>query len=111
MTPDSVFYIALLLLGMGGVKAAEAVGLWLGKRWGEYLAAIATSAFIPFEVYELVERLSWFKVILLLINVAAVVWLVWTKRLFGVRGGEAAMRAAHEEAALLTVEKAAVLSG
>lgn len=111
VTPDSLIYVSLLLLGMGAVKAAEAVGLWLGRRWGEYLAAIATSAFIPFEVYELVERISWFKVILLLVNVAAVVWLVWTKRLFGVRGGEAALRAAHEEASLLTVEKAAALKG
>lgn len=110
ITPDAIYYMALFLLFMGCIKAAEAIGLWLGKRWGEYLAAIATSIFVPFEVYELIDRVSAFKIVLLVINLAAVAWLVWTKRLFGLRGGSAALRVASEEASLLTVEKAAVVA-
>ena len=68
---------------------------------------IVTSIFIPLEVYELVEKVTVFKVLLLAINVAAVVWLIWSKRLFGVRGGEAAYRAEHSAESLLTVERAA----
>ncbi len=108
VTPDSVFWVCLFLLAMGTVKWAEAVGLWLAKRWGEYLAAVATSAFIPLEIYELIEHLTAFKVVLLLINVAAVAWLVWAKRLFGVRGGVAALQAESEEASLVAVERAAM---
>lgn len=108
VTPDSVFWVCLFLLAMGMVKWAEAVGLWLAKRWGEYLAVVATSAFIPLEIYELIEHLTAFKVVLLLINVAAVAWLVWAKRLFGVRGGVAAMQAESEEASLVAVERAAM---
>ena len=68
---------------------------------------MATAAFIPVEIYELIEHVSVFKIVLLLINVAAVVWLVFAKRLFGVRGGRAAERAENEEVSLLTVERAA----
>jgi len=41
------------------------------------------------------------------INVAAVVWLLWSKRLFGLNGGGAAYRAEHSAESLLTVERAA----
>ena len=109
ISPETVVLLGLVVFTLGVVKWAEAVGLWLAKRWGEYLAAVATAAFIPVEIYELIEHVSAFKVVLLLINVAAVVWLVVAKRLFGVRGGAAAERAENEEVSLLTVERAAVV--
>lgn len=100
--------VAIALLGIS--KLAEAVGLWLAKRWGEYLAVIATSAFIPVEIRELIIGISAFKVILFVINVAAVVWLIWAKRLFGVRGGKAAAEAETQEASLLAVERSALIT-
>lgn len=107
VSPDTIILLGTLIAALGAVKWAEAVGLWMGKRWGEYLAAVATAAFIPLEVFELIEHVSAFKIVLLIINVAAVVWLVLAKRLFGVRGGMAAERAENEEVSLLTVERAA----
>ena len=107
ISPDTIILLGTAIAALGAVKWAEAIGLWLGKRWGEYLAAVATAAFIPLEVYELIEHVSAFKIVLLLINIAAVVWLVVVKRLFGVRGGLAAERAENEEVSLLTVERAA----
>lgn len=98
----------ITLLGVS--KWAEAVGLWLAKRWGEYLAVVATSLFIPIEIRELIEGVTTFKVVLFVINVAAVVWLVWAKRLFGIRGGKSAAEAEHQESALITVEQAAVVA-
>ena len=41
-------------------------------------------------------------------NFAAILWLLWSKRLFGLRGGAAAYHAEHAEESLLTVERAAV---
>ena len=35
------------------IELVESVGLWQGKRWGEYFAMVATSIFLPWEVYEL----------------------------------------------------------
>jgi len=42
------------------------------------------------------------------VNVAAVVYLVWTKRLFGLRGGHAAFEAERHSVSLLEVEHAAL---
>jgi uncharacterized membrane protein (DUF2068 family) len=72
------------------LEGAEAVGLWWQKRWAEYLTFIATTALIPLEVYELTHSLSPFKIIALIVNVAIVVYLLFAKRLFGLRGGAAA---------------------
>ena len=44
------------LLAYGIVQIVEGVGLWGGWRWAEYLATIATSLFIPLEIYELVHK-------------------------------------------------------
>jgi len=44
----------------------------------------------------------------LVINIAAVVWLLWTKRLFGLNGGAAAYHAEHDTTTLLAVEQAAL---
>ena len=101
-------WIAAGLAFYGALQLLEATGLWLLKRWGEYVAAIATSLFIPIEVYELSEKLTWFRVAALIINVAAVVFIVYRKRLFGVRGGKAAMEAEqHHEHLVQVLRKAA----
>ncbi len=42
-----------------------------------------------------------------IVNVAAVVYLLWTKRLFGIRGGYAAHEAQRHEESLLEVQEAA----
>ena len=65
----------------------------------------------PLEVYELTQRITVLKIGALLVNVAAIVWLLYSKRLFGLRGGGAAYHAEHAEESLLTVERAAVEEG
>jgi uncharacterized membrane protein (DUF2068 family) len=82
--------VGLGILGYGVLEGLEAVGLWLQKRWAEYLTFIATSVFLPLEVYELANHLTAFKVIAFVLNVAVVIYLLWAKRLFGIRGGAAA---------------------
>ena len=81
---------AWLVTAYAGLEACEMVGLWLNKRWAEYLTFVATTLLIPFEVYELSLGVSTFKVLTLIINVAIVVYLLLAKRLFGFRGGHRA---------------------
>jgi uncharacterized membrane protein (DUF2068 family) len=82
--------VAIGLLAFAALEGVEAVGLWRGRRWAEYLTFVATTVLLPLEVYELTERVSALKVIGFLINLAVVVYLIYAKRLFGVRGGGAA---------------------
>jgi uncharacterized membrane protein (DUF2068 family) len=63
------FFYAMLLL-------TEGVGLAWGKRWAEYFTIIATSSFIPLEIYEIFRHTNVTKVVVLLINVAVVWYLV-----------------------------------
>lgn len=93
------------LVGYGLIQLTECVGLWLMKRWGEYVAVVATSLFIPFEIYELVEKFTVLRVLALLINLAAVAYLVFSKRLFGIRGGREAHEAERHAASLLEIER------
>ena len=69
--------VAILYAGLFGV---EGVGMWMGKRWAEYLTIIATSSFVPFEVYELIRHASWQRGATLGINLLVVGYLVWKVR-------------------------------
>jgi uncharacterized membrane protein (DUF2068 family) len=89
------------------IEVVEGVGLWFGKRWAEYLAVVATAAFLPIEIYELTEKMSWFKIGTLALNVVAVLYILIGKRLFGLRGGHAAFEAERRSASLMEVEEAA----
>ena len=98
--------VAVGLLVYGLLEAVEGVGLWLAKRWGEYLTVVATAMFIPYEVYELIHTVTPTKIVAFLINVVAVVYLIVAKRLFGVRGGTAAYERELEGESLLEVRAA-----
>jgi uncharacterized membrane protein (DUF2068 family) len=78
------------------VEGVEAVGLWYGRRWAEYLTLIVTASLLPVEIYELTGHVSPFKVIAFVVNVAVVAYLLYAKRLFGLRGGAAADEALKE---------------
>ena len=83
------------------VEGVEAVGLWRERRWAEYLTAAATVGFLPFEIIELIKRVTAFRIGALVLNLAVLLWLVWAKRLFGYRGGAAALEAeARSQSAL-----------
>jgi uncharacterized membrane protein (DUF2068 family) len=88
--------VALVAAAYAVLEGLEAVGLWLMKRWAEYLTFVATTVLLPLEVYELTKRVSPFKIVALVVNLAIVVYLLWAKRLFGLRGGAAAEEAERE---------------
>ena len=54
---------------------------------------IVTSLGLPYEIYDLTDKITVTRIIFFLINLALVVYLVVTRRLFGVRGGKAAYEA------------------
>lgn len=38
------------------LQLTEGIGLWLEKRWAEFLTVIATSLLIPVEIYEIFAK-------------------------------------------------------
>ncbi len=89
-TPAHLYGLAAVVLAYACLEAVEMVGLWWNKRWAEYLTFVATTLLIPYEIYELVLRLSPLKAAAFVVNVLVVAYLLWAKRLFGLRGGHAA---------------------
>lgn len=63
-----------------GLFLAEGTGLWLRKRWGEWLTVIITSSLVPFEIYEIARQVSLGKVAALVLNLAIVAYLIWHMR-------------------------------
>lgn len=108
LSPSTLRWIAIGLAGYALIEIVEAVGLWLMQRWGEYFAVVATSVFLPLEIYELTEKITALRVFALTINIVAVIWLLWSKRLFGLNGGGEAYREEHAAESLLSVESAAL---
>jgi uncharacterized membrane protein (DUF2068 family) len=62
------------------VALTEGVGLVLEKVWAEYLTLTLTISFLPWELYELARRPNWYRLSLLLINLAVLIYLVWLLR-------------------------------
>ncbi len=80
MTPHQFVRLGIGSLAYAAVFLIEGVGLMLKKPWAEIMTVIVTISFIPFEIYELVDRPSLAKVAVLLINVAVVPYLLWRLR-------------------------------
>ncbi|MQA76017.1 MAG: DUF2127 domain-containing protein [Solirubrobacterales bacterium] len=93
LAPGKLRLVGAALVAYAALKAVEAVGLWRQRRWAEYLTLIATCALLPLEVYELAHGVSPLKVIAVVLNLAIALYLLFAKRLFGVRGGVAAEEA------------------
>jgi uncharacterized membrane protein (DUF2068 family) len=88
--------LGAVLLVYAAVEGIEAVGLWYQRRWAEYLTFLVTTSLLPLEIYEIVTRTTVLKVLAFVINVAVVIYLLFAKRLFGLRGGAAADAAEGE---------------
>jgi uncharacterized membrane protein (DUF2068 family) len=70
----------LVTLAYAAVFAVEGVGLWMQKRWAEWLTVIITASLIPLEGWELFYRPTIGKLLILLGNAAIVAYLVWHVR-------------------------------
>jgi uncharacterized membrane protein (DUF2068 family) len=87
---STLYAVAAAAAAYAVLEGVEAVGLWYQRRWAEYLTFVATIVFLPYEVYELTRTVTPLKVAALAINLAIAAYLLYAKRLFGLRGGGAA---------------------
>ena len=76
LQPHSVLVVALVSLGYAGMLLLEGVGLWLERSWAAYLTVISTSLLLPFELYEVIDRVSIVRVGVLLLNLVIVLYLL-----------------------------------
>jgi uncharacterized membrane protein (DUF2068 family) len=58
-------------------QLVEAYGLWYGKRWAEWFAALRVGLYIPVEVYKLFNSVSLLKIGVLSVNVLVVALMLY----------------------------------
>jgi len=68
--------IGAVAFSYAALSLAEGIGLYLEKAWGELLTLIITASFLPWEIFEVLHRLTWLRVGLLLINGLVLIYLV-----------------------------------
>lgn len=76
LSPKRLHELSVGTFAYGSLFAVEGIGLVLRKRWAEYLTVISTSVFLPLEIYELIHRPRLAKVVILVLNLAIVVYLI-----------------------------------
>jgi uncharacterized membrane protein (DUF2068 family) len=70
----------MLSLGYACLCLVEGTGLMMQKVWAEYFTIVLTAGMLPYEVYEIVDHFSWFKVGLMMLNVLVLLYLLWLVR-------------------------------
>jgi uncharacterized membrane protein (DUF2068 family) len=76
VSPNQLKALSVGTFVYAGLLVTEGTGLLLRKRWAEYFTIITTAGLIPLEVYELSKHLTAAKIIVLIVNIAIVVYLV-----------------------------------
>lgn len=77
-----LFIISIAVFFYGILDLVEAYGLHKRRRWAEYLTVIATGLFIPFEIYEVMEKITVIRTGALILNILIVIFLIKHKELF-----------------------------
>lgn len=65
----------LLTVGYATLRFTEAYGLWLARRWGEWIALVSATLYVPFEIYAIAFGATLLNVTLLVLNIALVAYL------------------------------------
>jgi uncharacterized membrane protein (DUF2068 family) len=94
LTPRQLQALGIAAFLLASLFTTEGLGLWLGKRWAEWLTVIATLSFVPLEVFEVARRASLAPFSVLTLNLAVVVYLI-----YHLRRRRSAIRTSAESAA------------
>jgi uncharacterized membrane protein (DUF2068 family) len=77
LTDAQLWGLAALALAYALLRFTEAYGLWHERSWGEWIAAVSGTIYVPVEIYELTHRVTWVRVGALLLNAAVVIYMCY----------------------------------
>ncbi len=85
LSTKTIYTLRIVSLSYAAIFAVEGVGLWMQKRWAEWLTTVITASLIPLEAWELFQRPNIGKAVVLVANIVIVAYLVWHVRSKGRR--------------------------
>ena len=80
LSASRVHALRMVTLAYAAVFSIEGIGLWMRKRWAEWLTVIITASLIPLELWELFHNPNFGKAAVLIANLAIVIILIWHVR-------------------------------
>ena len=80
LTPARIQALGGVTLAYAALFAVEGIGLWMRRRWAEWLTTIITASLIPLELWELLHRPTLGKGVVTVVNAAIVWYLIWQLR-------------------------------
>jgi uncharacterized membrane protein (DUF2068 family) len=78
-TPQKELTLAITALGYAVVIAVEGVGLHLRRAWARWFTIGVTGSLIPLEVYEILQKQEPIREVILVLNIAVLVYL-WRRK-------------------------------
>jgi uncharacterized membrane protein (DUF2068 family) len=75
ITPKQLKALSVGTFVYASIFLTEGIGLLLRKHWAEYMTLISTGLFIPLELYELAQRFTPIRLLVLVLNIATVWYL------------------------------------
>jgi len=72
VTERKLWIIASLALIYSAFRFIEGYGLWKERAWAEWLAVISGMIYFPFEIYEILLKISFVRVFALVTNIVVV---------------------------------------
>ncbi|MDP8983441.1 MAG: DUF2127 domain-containing protein [Pseudomonadota bacterium] len=85
LSEKKIHALRFVTLTYAAVFAVEGIGLWMQKRWAEWLTVIVTASLIPLEGWEFIHRPNVGKAAVVIANAVIVAYLVWHVRAKGRR--------------------------
>jgi uncharacterized membrane protein (DUF2068 family) len=61
------------------LRFIEAYGLWKARAWAEWVALLLGAFYLPFEIYELIRKITAVRVAVLTINLAIVLYMLFLR--------------------------------
>lgn len=74
--------LAITAFAYSILMATEGIGLYLRRRWARWFTIGATSSLIPLELYEILREPHLPRIVILILNVAVVIYLFKRKEVF-----------------------------
>lgn len=79
LTDGRLWALAAGAFAYSTVRFVEAYGLWNRRVWAEWFALLSGLLYVPWELYEVLERATRFRLGVLALNLAIVVYMGWVR--------------------------------
>jgi len=77
LSESRVHALRFVTLTYAAVFAVEGIGLWLQRRWAEWLTVVITASLIPLELWEMIHKPSIGAAAVIIANSLIVGYLYW----------------------------------